>query len=174
MPTTTITEITYFEVVWGDDEADRIVYADEHDGTFLSKTADVRAARKFLELSKLGVRCGLFINGSLECGDNATGGPDRRPAFLDDPKLYALWVSGELNDDGSPKAAPIVEHKTRTVLDAHREERYVTKSNGSRGRYVRSDTSVALCTCGWKWHAGTREEARAAARAHRTTVALAA
>lgn len=171
--TTTSTEVTYFEVIWGDDEADRIVYTDERDGTFISETAEVCATRKFLELSKYGVRCGFFVNGNLTAGENVTDGPDRRPAFLDDPELYALWVAGKLNEDGSPKAAPVVEHKTRTVPDAYQSERYVTKSNGSCGRFVRGDTSTALCSCGWKWHAGTRTEARAAARAHRSTVALA-
>jgi hypothetical protein len=174
MITMTAVEVTYFEVVWGDDEADRIVYADEHDGTFISETAEVRATSKFLELSKHGVRCGFFVNGNLTAGENVTYGPDQRPAVLDDPDLYARWVAGELNDDGSPKVTPVVEHKTRTVLDAHQSERYVTKSNGSCGRFVRSDTSVALCSCGWKRHAGTREEARSAARAHRSAVALAA
>jgi hypothetical protein len=117
------------------------------------------------------VDCGLFINGALDCGRNVSGGPDQRPAFLDDPELYARWVAGELNDDGTPKAELVVEHKTRTVLDAHQAEHYKTKSNGSCGRWVRGDTSVALCTCGWKQHAGTREEARASARWHRREMA---
>lgn len=163
------TTITYYEVVWGDDEADRITYADEHDGTFISETADVRATRKFLELSKHGVRCGFFVDGNLTAGENVTDGPDRRPAFLDDPELYSRWVAGELNDDGSPKVAPVMEHKTRTILDAYQSERYVTKSNGSCGRFVRGDTSAALCSCGWKWQAATRAEARMAARAHRVS-----
>lgn len=165
--TITATEVTYFEVIWGDDEADRIVYADERDGTFLSETAEVRATRKFLELSKNGVQCGFWVNGALTAGQNVGEGPDRRPAFLDDPEMYAQWVAGELNEDGSPKAAATLEHKTRTVLDAHQSERYVTKSNGSCGRYATSDTSVALCSCGWKWQAGSRTEARAMARGHR-------
>lgn len=166
-PTIAATQVTNYEVVWGDDEQDRILYEDTHDGSFLSESAEVRATRKFLELSKYGVRCGFFVNGNLTAGENVTDGPDQRPAFLDDPELYALWVAGKLNDDGSPKVAPVVEHKTRTVLDAYQQERYVTKSNGSCGRFVRGDTSTALCSCGWKWNAGTREEARAAARGHR-------
>ena len=171
MTATTTAQVTYFEVVWGDDEADRIVYADEHDGTFISETADVRAARKFLELSKHGVRCGFFVNGHLTAGENVTEGPDCRPAFLDDPGLYARWVAGELNADGTEKAPPAVEHKTRTVLNAYRGERYVTKSNGSCGRWVNNDDSTALCTCGWKYHAATRSEARGAARLHRQELA---
>lgn len=161
------TQATNYEVIWGEDERDRIPYEDSHDGSSISDTAKMRATRKFFELSKLGVKCGLFINGVLDCGQNVSGGPDQRPAFLDDPKLHALWAAGELNNDGSPKVAPVVEHKTHTVMDAHQDERYVTKSNGSCGRFVRSDTSVALCTCGWKRHSGTRAEARAAARWHR-------
>lgn len=58
-------------------------------------------------------------------------------------------------------------HVTRTVPHAGTQrERYVTKSNGSCGRYVWSDDSVALCTCGWTRHTSTRDEARAAARYH--------
>lgn len=63
--------------------------------------------------------------------------------------------------------APTVAHKTRTVLDANQSERYATKSNGSCGRFVQSDTSTAHCSCGWSYNAGTREEARMAARGHR-------
>lgn len=62
-------------------------------------------------------------------------------------------------------------HVTRTVPDAHNQrERYRTKSNGSCGRRVRTDESVALCTCGWKAWEDTREAARWAARLHRDTV----
>lgn len=66
-----------------------------------------------------------------------------------------------------PVPAPFT-HVTRTVPDAaNRRERYKTKSNGSCGRYVRTDESVALCTCGWKSWESTRGEARASARVHR-------
>lgn len=59
-------------------------------------------------------------------------------------------------------------HVTRTVADsANRVERYRTKSNGSCGRWVTSDDSVAVCTCGAKFHAATRAEARGLARYHR-------
>jgi hypothetical protein len=58
-------------------------------------------------------------------------------------------------------------HLTRTVQAASRHERYRTKSNGSAGRWVMTDDSVALCTCGWKAHADTRDEARWRARSHR-------
>lgn len=165
------TETINYEVVWGEDERDRTLYQDTRDGSFLSTTAEVDATRKYLELVTLGAECGLFIDGALNCGSNVSGGPDQRPAFLDDPTLYARWVAGELNDDGTPKAAPPVEHKTRTVLNACRGERYVTKSNGSCGRWVANDDSTALCTCGWKWNAATRDEARVAARGHRRETA---
>lgn len=164
---TTTTEVTYYSVVWGDDEADRITYTDHGDGSFISRTAEARANSTFLRLIRDGVACGFWTNGTLVAGQNLTGGPDQRPAVLDDPELYAKWVAGEVNDDGTPKTAAPVQHKTRTVMDAYQDERYVTKSNGSCGRYVKSDTSVALCTCGWKYHAGTRDEARAQARVHR-------
>lgn len=61
-------------------------------------------------------------------------------------------------------------HVTRTVPHSgpqREQERYRTKSNGSCGRWVRGDDSVALCTCGWKRYEQTRPEAQAAARAHR-------
>lgn len=90
------------------------------------------------------------------------------------------WVAGRLTDVYSgavpwaslhrePEPATVA-HVTRTVPDSHNQrERYKTKSNGSCGRWVRSDESVALCTCGWKSWASTRAEAQAAARAHRST-----
>ncbi len=63
-------------------------------------------------------------------------------------------------------------HVTRTVADsANRRERYKTKSNGSCGRFVWSDDSVAVCTCPWRGYGQTREEARAAARRHLAEVA---
>lgn len=168
------TKVTHYEVVWGDDEADRIVYTDEHDGTFLSSTAEHRATRKFLEIMGNGVDCGLFVNGALDCGKNVTDGPDRRPAALDDPELYARWVAGEVDEHGkllgAQDAAVVVEHKTRTVLDSYQSEIYKTKSNGSGGRWKSSEASTALCACGWRWNAGARSEARMAARSHRSEV----
>lgn len=149
--------VTYYEVVWGDDEADRQTYADHGDGSFISRTADQRATSAFLNLVRNGVDCGFWTNGTLTAGHNVTGGPDSPPAFADEPAPVA-------------EPAPVV-HKTRTVLDAHQTERYKTKSNGSCGRYVRSDISTALCSCGWKYYAGSRAEARAAARAHRLPAA---
>lgn len=92
------------------------------------------------------------------------------------------WVPGRLADiwdgatpwtrlAGATVPAPFT-HVTRTVPDsANRHERYRTKSNGSCGRWVITDDSVALCTCGWKtWHP-TRADAQAAARTHRAAVA---
>lgn len=60
-------------------------------------------------------------------------------------------------------------HVTRTVLDPSRTERYKTKSNGSCGRWVTPDESIALCTCGWKAYESTRAQAQASARVHRKT-----
>ncbi len=72
---------------------------------------------------------------------------------------------------GDPQPATFA-HVTRTVPDAaNQRERFRTKSNGSCGRWVRTDESVALCTCGWKSYAATRDEARGAARAHRANPA---
>lgn len=155
MDATTTTEVTYYEVVWGDDEADRQTYADHGDGSYISRTAEHRATSTFLNLIRNGVACGFWTNGNLTAGRNMTDGPDTPPVFA----------------DAEPVEAASVEHKTRTVLDAYQTERYVTKSNGSCGRYVRSDTSVALCSCGWQKHAGSRAEAREMARAHRTNPA---
>lgn len=150
------TEATYHEVVWGDDEADRQTFVDYGDGSFISDTAEARATSFFLGLIRQGVTCGFWTNGRLVAGRNATDGPDVPPTFATEPEIVTA---------SSPK------HETRTVLDAYQDERYVTKSNGSCGRWVRSDTSVALCTCGWEWHATTRTEARSAARGHRLEAA---
>lgn len=66
---------------------------------------------------------------------------------------------------------PTFTHVTTTAVVAGQGERYRTKSNGSCGRFVRGDASVARCVCGWKTYAGTRAEAQAAARAHRAEAA---
>lgn len=92
------------------------------------------------------------------------------------------WVRGRLHDgwdsatwqgvpaaDGS-RIEPTFTHATRTVPYHARKESYRTKSNGSCGRWVTSDDSVALCVCGWSSYAGSRGEARSAARAHRIAV----
>lgn len=72
----------------------------------------------------------------------------------------------------APLALPVqpatFAHVTRTVPYHDRPERYRTKSNGSCGRWVRGDDSVALCTCGWSSYTSTRAEAQHTARAHRT------
>lgn len=89
------------------------------------------------------------------------------------------WVRGRLFDTGKdpiwqhmpPPGARLIPatftHVTRVVPYHGRRERYRTKSNGSCGRWVTSDDSVALCTCPWTAHGDTRGEARASARAHR-------
>lgn len=80
-------------------------------------------------------------------------------------------VSAEVRAESAESAqeapADDVEHKTRTVMAADRGERYVTKSNGSAGRWVRNGDAWALCSCGWKAAGADRAEARMRARAHR-------
>jgi hypothetical protein len=89
------------------------------------------------------------------------------------------WVAGRLTDVysgatpwsnlGRPIEPAATAHVTRTVSGGgNQRERYKTKSNGACGRWVRSDDSIALCTCGWKRWASSRAEAQASARAHRT------
>lgn len=87
------------------------------------------------------------------------------------------WVPGRLTNTPRPATwqptggdveAATFAHVTSTVPDAANQgEQYRAKSNGSCGRWVRTDESVARCTCGWRSYADTRNEARAAARAHR-------
>lgn len=94
---------------------------------------------------------------------------DESPCFHQ-PRCKAdhpvLWTP--LSGDPTPAT---FTHVTRTVHHHQpgRRERYRTKSNGSCGRWVPADDSVALCTCGWKSYASTRAEAQAAARHHRNT-----
>jgi hypothetical protein len=93
------------------------------------------------------------------------------------------WSVGRMYDDAGhgapwtpqPSAARVpatFTHITRTVPDrTNQRESYRTKSNGSCGRFVTSDDSIALCTCGWKKYEPTRGEAQSAARAHREELA---
>jgi hypothetical protein len=74
--------------------------------------------------------------------------------------------------DGAALEPATFSHVTSTgPWVAARTERYKTKSNGSCGRWVWSDDSVAYCTCDWKAYRETRAEAQAAARVHRSEVA---
>jgi hypothetical protein len=66
--TTTATKRINFEVVWGPEPEDRVLYADYGDGSFISRTADARATSKFLEMIRYGVRVGFFRDGVLEAG----------------------------------------------------------------------------------------------------------
>lgn len=89
------------------------------------------------------------------------------------------WVRGRLHDGwdsttwthippaGGARIEPTFTHVTKTVPYHGRKERYRTKSNGSCGRWVMSDDSVALCACGWTSYAGSRSEAQASAQSHR-------
>lgn len=86
-----------------------------------------------------------------------------RGRLVDQWNKPPVWVSYP-----TPERIPATfTHITSTVLAAGRRERYRTKSNGSCGRWVVGDDSVALCTCEWKSYAATRAEAQAAARYHR-------
>jgi hypothetical protein len=104
---------------------------------------------------------GAWLRGRLvDQGPCCGGHPGRDCSWDRHPVSWTL-----LADEVFPAS---FTHVTRTVPDgANQRERYKTKSNGSCGRFVRSDDSVALCTCGWRRHAATRDEARAAARYHR-------
>lgn len=84
-----------------------------------------------------------------------------------------LWDRGHLEPTWEHLPAPdgllpaTFTHVTRTVAHSGaRTERYKTKSNGSCGRWVTSDDSVALCTCRWKAYTSTRAEARSRAAQH--------
>ncbi|MGX6604798.1 hypothetical protein ACWKSP_22120 [Micromonosporaceae bacterium Da 78-11] len=167
MTTMTATQVTYHEVIWGDDEEDRMAYVDHHDGSFLSSVAAVDAHRQFLSMQRQGRRVILSVAGQAELA--ASMSAHKLPYYIADLDLRARWFAGE--DFPAQPQVVAVEHKTRTVLNAFRGERYVTKSNGSCGRWVDNDDSVALCSCGWKWHAGSRAEARGAARVHRQEAA---
>lgn len=108
------------------------------------------------------------------------GRPDPLAEFTWLMDRAGTWTRGRLYDgyldtpatwESMPTAERIpatFTHVTRTVPDTHnRHERYRTKSNGSCGRWVRSDESVALCTCPWRTYHSTRGDAQTAARAHR-------
>jgi|GEM_PF-1746116 len=109
------------------------------------------------------------------------GRPDNASEFTWLMREDGSWAVGRLFDRHTdpaewvwmpelPQPVPATfTHVTRTVPHAGTQtERYKTKSNGSCGRWVRSDDSVAICTCGWKSYTATRAEAQAAARWHRT------
>jgi hypothetical protein len=66
---TTTTERINYEVVWGPYLEDRNLYVDYGDAD-ISTTADVRAARTFLDMVKAGVRVGFYRNGVLEAGED--------------------------------------------------------------------------------------------------------
>lgn len=70
MTTTTDTQVTYYEVVFGPEEHERQLYPDYGDGSFISRTADARAASFFLSMVKAGVRVGFYTNGKLVAGDD--------------------------------------------------------------------------------------------------------
>lgn len=67
MATTTTTTITgervNWEVIWGEDEQDRVRYIDYGDGLLTSQAAEAMATRTFLEMVTAKVRCGIYRNG---------------------------------------------------------------------------------------------------------------
>ncbi len=69
MTTSTDTQVTYHEVVFGAEEHERQIYPDYGDGSFISRTADARATSFFLSMVKAGVRVGFYTNGVLVAGE---------------------------------------------------------------------------------------------------------
>lgn len=135
---------TYYEVVFGADEADRQTYADHHDGSFLSSSAHARATSAYVQLVTNGIACGFFVDGALKNGT-------------------------DLNAESAEPCDSVIEHKTRTTegsvatiggfkhyaLDGHEVETY-------------GWIAQAFCTCGWSTVADDRAGARRAAKHHRT------
>lgn len=145
--TITRTEPVYWGVVTSPDEADRQVYADYGDGSYISTHAEQMATREYLRLVTLGVRCGIWRGPALVTGEDMI--------FADKP------------EDEEPEV-PAVEHKTRTFPFAPGREVKMSK----RGMAAIHDKSaMAVCTCGWKVVWDNRDLARSAARAHREEAA---
>jgi hypothetical protein len=65
---TATTATVNYEIVWGSDEADRMLYVDHGDGSWLSRDARIRADRKYFELCEFGMTVGYYINGVLTAG----------------------------------------------------------------------------------------------------------
>lgn len=112
--------------------------------------------------------------------------PDKRGEMTWLMRDDGMWIRGRLFDswdsatwqhvpptDGA-LIPPSFTHLTRTEPYHGRREQYRSKQNGSCGRWVMSDESVALCVCGWKSYASSRGEAQATARSHRAAVPAAA
>ena len=115
------------------------------------------------------IRLGEFGETLLMAKDGAWSAGRLFPQRPSD--LGAIWLPYESAEQGATTPATFT-HVTRTVPHAGaRTERYKTKSNGSCGRWVWSDDSVAMSTCGWESYQATRAEAQAAARVHRAKVA---
>jgi hypothetical protein len=101
-----------YEVVWGPDEANRILYVDYGDGSWLSQDAETRAVRKLLELTKAGARVGLYENGTLAGGQEPIWPAEDEPepvehktrTFLLDPGMHMNWRKGRLAQHQDSKA----------------------------------------------------------------------
>lgn len=146
-------EPTYYEVSWGIQEHEHQTYIDNGDKSFLSADAEARATRAWLDLTKQGIKAGLFVNGAHKAGHD----------FADE---WASWdvEANRLNkewDEYVLALAP-VEHKTRTFLHT-----YETHLNWRKVQIVGDPTAWAVCSCGWKVLRDNRDLARRAAREHR-------
>jgi hypothetical protein len=139
MPTSTITGRINYEVVWGQDEADRILYVDYGDGTWLSRDAETRAVRKLLELSTAGVDAGLYENGVWTGGAKIS--PERPPTVH---KTRCIEVSIPIAGTG------------RMAWNGATVEDY-------------GWLAQAFCTCGWSTNADDIASVRRVARSHRET-----
>ena len=112
-------EPTYYEVVWGCGEHERTARVDYHDGSAVSRDAEMLATRVFISMAP-GVVAGFYVAGELKAGTAHT-------CKQCDP--------------------PAVEHLTRTYQRLV-GERYVTKSNGSCGRWRKEYETTWVCSCG--------------------------
>ncbi len=121
-------------------------------------------ADNFNGVTFLMTRDGRWVPGRLDGRPCFHADGEHEPACKDNGGYVTWeWLGGAAHD-------ATFTHVTRTVPYHGRHEQFRTKSNGSCGRWVMTDDSVALCTCGWERHGQTRAEAQGAARVHRAEV----
>ena len=111
--------ITY-EVVWGCGERERTARVDYRDGSAISSGAEMRATKVFLDMMACGGPVGFYVNGELQSGSQPTC---------------------------DECTTPVIEHSTRTY-QRRIGERYITKSNGSCGRWRPEYETTWVCSCG--------------------------
>ncbi|MGK5677628.1 hypothetical protein [Actinoplanes sp. URMC 104] len=80
---------------------------------------------------------------------------------------YETGVWQHLPPPGGGLLPATFTHVTRTAPYHDRTQRYRTKSNGSCGRYVWSQETWSICTCGWSALGANPDEARWRGRQHR-------